>query len=64
MMVDIYRTIQPLTIDRSAFLKKPSIVVTSSPIVQRSLQPRQVALLCKDDIQLYQMATRPFVAEE
>jgi hypothetical protein len=31
---------------------------------QKSLQPCQVALLCKDDIQQYQLATRPITNEE
>jgi hypothetical protein len=31
---------------------------------QKALQPCQVALLCKDDIQQYQLATRPILIEE
>jgi len=31
---------------------------------QKSLQPNQVALLCKDDIQRYQFAARPTVQQE
>ena len=31
---------------------------------QKSLQPIQVALLCKDEIQQYQMATRPIVGDD
>ena len=31
---------------------------------QKSLQPRHAVLLCKDDIQLFQLATKPIVSEE
>jgi len=33
-------------------------------IPTKSLQPIQVALLCKDEIQQYQMATRPIVGDD
>ena len=31
---------------------------------QKSLQPRQIALLCKDEIQQFQWATRPIAGGE